>query len=104
MAGKLCGLAFARVGTAFSRAEHPVNEDLQHNWKRLRKKCFHAGRVSSAAEAGVENKSVIAAMNRCAAQNQVQRRVFPQPVEVVLFHLTIHTEFFRDSLLWSLNQ
>jgi hypothetical protein len=28
-----------------------------------------------------ENKPVIAAVNRCATQNQVQRRLFPQPVK-----------------------
>jgi hypothetical protein len=35
----------------------------------------------SAAEADIENKTVIAAVNRCATQNQDQSRVFPQPVK-----------------------
>jgi hypothetical protein len=37
--------------------------------------------VTSAAKAVDENKPVIAAVNRCAAQNQVQHRFFPQPVK-----------------------
>jgi hypothetical protein len=36
--------------------------------QRLRKRCFLAGRLTSAAEAGVENKPAIAAVNRCATQ------------------------------------
>jgi len=47
------------------------------------KKCFLAGRLISAAEAGVEDLPVIAAVNRCATQNQAHRGVFPQPVSVV---------------------
>jgi hypothetical protein len=34
--------------------------------------------LPSAAEAGTENEPVIAAVNRCAAQNQTQNRVFQQ--------------------------
>jgi phosphoglycolate phosphatase-like HAD superfamily hydrolase len=36
--------------------------------------------VTSAAEAVDENKPDIAAVNRCATRNQVQRRVFPRAV------------------------
>jgi hypothetical protein len=36
---------------------------------RLRKHCFFAGRLTSAAEAGIEDEPVIAAVNRCATQN-----------------------------------
>jgi hypothetical protein len=32
--------------------------------------------VTSAAKAGIENKLVIAAVNRCATQNQLQNQVF----------------------------
>ena len=41
-------------------------------------------RASSAAEAGTENKLVIAAVNRCATQNQTQNRVFPQSIKSML--------------------
>jgi len=34
--------------------------------------------LTAAAKAGAENKPVIAALKRCATQNQVQCRVFPQ--------------------------
>jgi hypothetical protein len=44
--------------------------------KRLRKGPFRSRTVTSAAEADTENKPVIAAVNRCATQNQVQDRVF----------------------------
>jgi hypothetical protein len=44
------------------------------------------GRVSRRSrlqrlKAADENEPVIAALKRCATQNQVQRRVFPQPVK-----------------------
>jgi hypothetical protein len=38
--------------------------------KRLRKKCLPCGSLTSAAKAGVENGTVIAALKRCATQNQ----------------------------------
>jgi hypothetical protein len=37
----------------------------------------------SAAKAVDENKSGIAALKRCSTQNQVQHRVFPQPVKAL---------------------
>jgi hypothetical protein len=40
---------------------------------------------SAASKAAGENKPVIAALERCATQNQVQHRLFPQPVEAVAF-------------------
>jgi hypothetical protein len=40
-----------------------------HDFHRLRKQCFFAGRLTSAAEAGIEDEPVIAAVNRCATQN-----------------------------------
>jgi hypothetical protein len=36
---------------------------------------------TSAAKAITENKLLIAAVNRCATQNQVQNGVFPQPLQ-----------------------
>jgi hypothetical protein len=35
--------------------------------------------LTAAAKAGAVNQPVIAALKRCATQNQVQRRVFQQP-------------------------
>jgi hypothetical protein len=43
------------------------------------------GAVASAAEAVIENRSFIAAVNRCATQKQEQRRVFQQTVKSQLF-------------------
>jgi hypothetical protein len=37
--------------------------------------------IYAAAKADIENKAVIAAVNRCATQNQGQNRVLPQPVK-----------------------
>jgi hypothetical protein len=34
--------------------------------------------VTSAAKAGAKNRPLIAAVNRCATQKQMQERVFPQ--------------------------
>jgi hypothetical protein len=42
----------------------------------LRKKCFSRRGVTAAAKAGAENKSVIAAVNRCATQKQAQTEFF----------------------------
>ncbi len=44
-----------------------------------------AGRLTSAAKADSENKPVIAAVNRCATQNQVRHRSFPQPVKPMVW-------------------
>jgi hypothetical protein len=43
---------------------------------------FAIGRLGHPPKAGAENKPVIAALKRCATQNQVQYRVFPQPAGV----------------------
>jgi hypothetical protein len=39
----------------------------------LRKKYFLRHKLTAAAKAGVENKLITAAVNRCATQNQVQQ-------------------------------
>ncbi len=39
------------------------------------------GSATSAANAGIENKPIIAALKRCATQNRAFNRVFPQPLE-----------------------
>jgi len=41
-------------------------------------KVFVSGSLTSAAKASIENKSAIAALKRCAAQNHAQRPVLPQ--------------------------
>jgi hypothetical protein len=67
-------LGSLEIGSRFSAGTSALS------FSRLRKKCFLRRTVTSAAKAGAENKPVIAAVNRCATQNQVQHRVFPQPV------------------------
>src|SRR5208282_3887139 len=47
----------------------------------LRKKYFLYHSPTSAAKADFENTAFIAAVNRCATQNQVQHRVSPQAVK-----------------------
>jgi hypothetical protein len=47
----------------------------------LLKNPFSIRILTSAAKAGTEKKPVIAAVNRCATQNQVQQRLFQQPVK-----------------------
>jgi hypothetical protein len=47
---------------------------------RLQKKYLPRCSRTSAAKAGSENKPVIAAVNHCATQNQVQHRLFSQAV------------------------
>jgi hypothetical protein len=54
------------------RAESP-------DW--LWRKCFLREDRAAAAKAGIENKPAIAAVNRCATQNHVRRRVFRQPAK-----------------------
>jgi len=44
--------------------------------KQAAEKVFHGRRPTSAAKAATENKPVIAALKRCATQNQVRDRVF----------------------------
>jgi hypothetical protein len=46
---------------------------------------YVAGRVTSAAKAGYENKPLIAAVNRCATQNQRQPRISQQGLLEVRF-------------------
>jgi hypothetical protein len=50
------------------------------HFDRLEKKYLPRRSRTSAAKAGSEDKPVIAAVNRCATQNQVQHRLFPQPL------------------------
>jgi hypothetical protein len=64
-------------------SESSPNTNAISGPSRLRKKYFLAGRVTSVAEANVENRLVVAAVNRCATQNQEQRRVFPQPARAL---------------------
>jgi hypothetical protein len=52
--------------------------------------------VTSAAEAVDENKPVIAAVNHCATQKQMQRRVFPQAVKSCPSQNALDPEFFRE--------
>jgi hypothetical protein len=47
----------------------------------FRKKYLPYRNLTSAAKAAPENKPLIAAVNRCATQNHVQNRVFPQAVK-----------------------
>jgi hypothetical protein len=54
-------------------------------WQWLRKKYCLRRSLTSAAKADSENKPSIAAVNRCATQNQVQHRLFPQAVKLVPF-------------------
>jgi hypothetical protein len=62
-------------------------EEQPAHLKRLRKKSFPYRGLTSAAKAEFEDKAVIAAVNRCATQNQVQHqnqvqyRSFPQPLK-----------------------
>ena len=49
--------------------------------RSLRKKCLPRPSLTSAAEADIGNKRLIAAVNRCATQNQVQQPVCPQPAK-----------------------
>jgi capsule polysaccharide export protein KpsE/RkpR len=49
----------------------------------LRKKCLSRRSRTSAAKAGTENRPFIAAVNRCATQNQMQHRVFSQAVKAM---------------------
>jgi hypothetical protein len=51
--------------------------------------------VASAAKAVDENKPFIAAVNRCATQNQVEHRVFPQPLKPVLFQNNLKLTHYR---------
>jgi len=49
--------------------------------RSLRKDSGCGPRLPSAAKAVDENRPLIAAVNRCATQNQAQHRVFPQVVQ-----------------------
>jgi hypothetical protein len=62
----------------------------------LRKNSFRAESVTSAAKAVDENKPVIAAVNGCATQNQVQHRVFPQAVKPCPSQNPAEAKFFRS--------
>jgi hypothetical protein len=48
---------------------------------KLRKNCFPRSSLTSAAEADLKNKPLIAAVNRCATQNQGQGQVHPQAAQ-----------------------
>jgi hypothetical protein len=58
-----------------------IFNDVVARLNRLRKKYLPRRSRTSAAKASSENKPVIAAVNRCATQNQVQHRLFPQAVK-----------------------
>jgi hypothetical protein len=49
----------------------------------LRKKYISRRKRPSAAKADAANKPFIAAVNRCATQNQAQYRLFPQAVNAL---------------------
>jgi hypothetical protein len=51
-------------------------EGERHRLYRLLKDLFPIRILASAAKAGTEQKPVIAPVNRCATQNQVQKRLF----------------------------
>jgi hypothetical protein len=63
-----------KVGSGESLTARPVPN-------RLRKKYVPRRSLTAAAKADSENKPVIAAVNRCATQNQVQRRLLPRPAK-----------------------
>jgi hypothetical protein len=46
---------------------------------RLRKNSLVAQILTSAAKAAIQNKTVIAALKRCATRNRLADRLFPQP-------------------------
>jgi hypothetical protein len=48
---------------------------------RLLKNAFSPGIVTSAAKAGIQNRPLIAAVNRCATQKQTAKGVFQQTVK-----------------------
>ncbi len=56
---------------------------------RLGKKCLPRRSVTSAAKAGAENKTVIAAVNRCATQKKAQTGLFPQPARLAMLFFII---------------
>jgi hypothetical protein len=65
---------------------------------RLRKKYLLCRGLTAAAKADSENELLIAAVNRCATQNQVQHTPsFSQAVKVVPFPVP----FWRASLAWT---
>jgi len=53
---------------------------VRHGLNRLRKNPCAVCILTAAAEAVTENRLFIAAVNRCATQNQVPHRLFPQAV------------------------
>ena len=57
---------------------------LSRSTNRLLTKSFATHSLTSAAKAAGENKTAIAALKRCATQNQVQHRLFPQPAKAFL--------------------
>ena len=73
-----------------------IFNDLTARLNSLRKKYLSRRGVTSAAKAGTENKLVVAAVNRCATQNQVQPLLFPQAVKSCPFKAKSKSEFFRS--------
>ena len=63
------------------RSGRPVQASVGRGFfsSRLLKKYFLRGSLTAAAKAGAEKTPVIAALKRCATQNQARDRVFPQP-------------------------
>jgi hypothetical protein len=72
-----------------------IFNDLTARLNGLRKKYLSRRSVTSAAKAGTENKLVVAAVNRCATQNQVQPLLFPQAVKSCPSQNPSESEFFR---------
>ena len=81
--------------TSGAKAQTIFN-DLTARLNSLRKKYLSRRGVTSAAKAGTENKLVVAAVNRCATQNQVQPLLFPQAVKSCPFKAKSKSEFFRS--------
>jgi len=79
-AGGLACALLEKIGRGFPWTSN-LEGSLRHGLKRLRKNSWRAPQSPSAAKAVDESKPVIAAVNRCANQNQVQERLFPQPLK-----------------------
>jgi hypothetical protein len=64
-----------------SASDHNRRIKTEYQREKWRGPIFSRHRLTSAAKAGPENRSLIAAVNRCATQNQEQQQLFPQPVK-----------------------
>src|SRR5260370_34861271 len=53
------------------------------SWEAAEKLIPRVEPAPSAAKSRIQNNAVTAALKRCATQNQVQHRVFPEPARVM---------------------